>query len=93
MKTAELLNEWLTTYERERVKPRTYARYEGLINLHIAPALGQVEINELCRRQIQEFLTKKKKDGNVKQSDDFHIARIFKGEIEHSQHKVCTCCR
>ena len=34
MKTAELLNEWLTTYERERVKPRTYARYEGLINLH-----------------------------------------------------------
>ena len=25
MKTAELLNEWLTTYERERVKPRTYA--------------------------------------------------------------------
>ena len=65
MKTAELLTEWLTTYERERVKPRTYARYEGLINLHIAPALGEVEINELCRRQIQEFLTKKKKDGNA----------------------------
>ena len=34
MKTAELLTEWLTSYERERVKPRTYARYEGLINLH-----------------------------------------------------------
>ena len=70
MKTAELLNEWLTTYERERVKPRTYARYEGLINLHIAPALGEVEINELCRRQIQEFLTRKKKDGNIKQNGE-----------------------
>ena len=70
MKTAELLNEWLTIYERERVKPRTYARYEGLINLHIAPALGEVEINELCRRQIQEFLTKKKKDGNIKQNGE-----------------------
>ena len=70
MKTAELLTEWLTTYERERVKPRTYARYEGLINLHIAPALGEVEINELCRRQIQEFLTKKKKDGNIKQNGE-----------------------
>ena len=68
MKTAELLNEWLTSYERESVKTRTYARYEGLINLHIVPALGEVEISELCRRQIQEFLTKKKKDGNIKQN-------------------------
>ena len=67
MKTAELLNEWLTTYERERVKIRTYARYEGIVNLHILPVLGDVEINELCRRQIQDFLTKKKKNGNLKQ--------------------------
>ena len=73
MKTAELLNEWLTTYERERVKPRTYARYEGLINLHIAPALGEVEINELCRRQIQEFLTRKKKDGNIKRNGERYV--------------------
>ena len=44
MKTAELLNEWLTTYERERVKPRTYARYEGLINLltaHFVPPISR----------------------------------------------------
>ena len=42
MKTAELLNEWLTTYERERVKPRTYARYEGLINLHILRVVDRI---------------------------------------------------
>ena len=67
MKTRELLTEWLYTYEKDRVKSRTYSRYEGLITLHILPELGEIEITELCRRQIQDFLTRKKKDGNRKQ--------------------------
>ncbi len=67
MKTTELLNEWLLCYERERVKPRTFSRYEGIINLHIAPSLGELEIEELGRRQIQEFLSKKRRNGSAKQ--------------------------
>nr|MBQ8891055.1 hypothetical protein [Clostridia bacterium] len=67
MKTRELLTECLYTYEKDRVKSRTYSRYEGLITLHILPELGEIEITELCRRQIQDFLTRKKKDGNRKQ--------------------------
>ena len=69
MTTQELLTEWLENYEKERVKPRTYSRYQGILNTHIIPALGNVPIAELGRRQIQEFLTKKKKDGNVKNGD------------------------
>ena len=69
MTTQELLTEWLENYEKDRVKPRTYSRYQGILNTHIIPALGNVPITELGRRQIQEFLTQKKKDGNVKNGD------------------------
>ncbi|MBE6635980.1 MAG: site-specific integrase [Ruminococcaceae bacterium] len=68
MKTAELLTEWLTGYERERVKIRTYTRYEELINLHILPALGNLDINEINRRDIQNFLNSEKAGGNVKEN-------------------------
>ena len=47
MKTRELLTEWLEDYEKERVKARTYSRYEGLITLHILPELGDIEDNKL----------------------------------------------
>lgn len=66
MKTSELLIEWLDVYEKDRVKPRTYSRYEGLISLHIIPELGDTDISSLSRREVQDFLIRKKKDGNVK---------------------------
>jgi len=69
MKTNELLYEWLEQYEKTRVKSRTYSRYRSLIDLHISPALGDVEITALNRKQIQEFLTQKKKEGNMRNGE------------------------
>lgn len=66
MQTKELLYEWLDSYEKDRVKPRTYSRYVGLITLHILPALGERDIGELGRREIQTFLTEKKRNGGIK---------------------------
>lgn len=68
MKTGELLTTWLEDYEKDRVKARTYSRYQGLINLHIVPELGSAEIDALSRRDIQDFLIRKKRTGNIKQS-------------------------
>ena len=66
MTTQILLNEWLETYQKEHIKARTYSRYQGLISMHILPALGATNISELGRREIQEFLTQQKKDGNIR---------------------------
>lgn len=68
MKTGELLTTWLEDYEKDRVKARTYSRYQGLINLHIVPELGSAEIDALSRRDIQDFLIRKKRTFNIKQS-------------------------
>lgn len=65
MNIKELLFMWLDNYKKERVKPRTYSRYQSIIELHLIPELGDVSIENLKRRAIQEFLTKKKKEGNL----------------------------
>lgn len=69
MTTQILLNEWLETYQKEHIKARTYSRYQGLISKHILPALGEKDITELNRREIQEFLVQQKKDGNIRNGE------------------------
>lgn len=66
MTTQTLLAEWLETYEKEHVKARTYSRYQGLITTHINPTLGMQNIEELSRRDIQEFLSQQKAEGNIR---------------------------
>lgn len=66
MTTNELMTAWLDRCERERVKPRTYSRYKGLIIQHILPELGDTQIDDLGRRQISEFLIAHQADGNLR---------------------------
>ena len=69
MTTEKLLTEWLEVYQKEHIKARTYSRYQGLITMHIVPMLGERNISELGRREIQEFLTQQKKDGNMRNGE------------------------
>ncbi len=69
MTTKKLLTEWLEFYQKEHIKARTYSRYQGLITMHIVPTLGERNILELGRREIQEFLTQQKKDGNMRNGE------------------------
>ena len=69
MTTQNLLSEWLEKHKKEEIKARTYSRYQGLITMHIVPILGERNISELGRREIQEFLTQQKKDGNMRSGE------------------------
>lgn len=69
MTTEKLLMEWLEVYQKEHIKARTYSRYQGLISMHIVPTLGERYISEVGRRDIQEFLTQQKKDGNIRNGE------------------------
>ena len=69
MTTQNLLTEWLEIYQKEHIKARTYSRYQGLIAMHIVPTLGEKNIAELGRREIQEFLSQQKKDGNMRNGE------------------------
>ncbi len=66
MTVAELLEEWMQNEQRERIKTQTYARYKGLIELHILPVFGSRPIEAVTRRQISDFMAGKRREGNTR---------------------------
>ncbi len=53
MTIQNLLTEWLEVYQKEHIKTRTYSRYQGLITMHIVPVIGERNVMELNRKDIQ----------------------------------------
>ncbi len=51
----EFLQRWLEEYVRHSVRPATYDMYEMLVRVRIAPALGQVRLDELSPLDLQRF--------------------------------------
>lgn len=60
------LNEWLENYIKPSAKERTYMRYEQLIRTHIAPKIGDMDVNDLMPIVLQSFVTKLLLSGNDK---------------------------
>ena len=52
---AEWMNEWLTTFCVNRVKPLTYQSYQGLNKNHIVPAIGAVQLQAVRGAHIQRL--------------------------------------
>ena len=76
MKTRELLTEWLEDYEKDRVKARTYSRYKGLIKLHITPELGDIDISEIGKKEIQDFILRQRREGNIRNGEQLSATTI-----------------
>ena len=66
MKYEEWLNIWLGNYIKPSSKERTYIRYEQLIRTHIAPKIGEIEVNDLTPIVLQSFVTELLNNGNLR---------------------------
>ena len=55
MKYKNWLNEWLALYVKPITKIRTYKKYQRQIELHILPALGEFELQDLTATVLQRF--------------------------------------
>ena len=49
----ELLNRWLTTVARHKVRPTTLVDYERTIRLHLSPHIGTVRVQRLTAARVQ----------------------------------------
>ncbi|MDE6474171.1 MAG: site-specific integrase [Clostridia bacterium] len=58
------LREWLENYVKFTAKERTIRRYTEIINQHIIPKLGNIEISELDSITLQKFVTEMLHSGN-----------------------------
>lgn len=51
---ADYANRWL--HDRTTLRPRTAELYEGLLRLHVLPALGHMHLNDLTTARIRSWL-------------------------------------
>lgn len=68
MNYAQWLSEWLEVYEKPSIKPKTYLRYNQIINQHIIASLGKYRIQELTPPVLQEYTLSLLQRGNLKNS-------------------------
>ncbi len=80
MKLKEWLDTWLNKYQKTTIKFRTYLKYEDIINKHINPILGELELDNLTSNVLQDFVLYKLNNGNLvttgKLSDNSVIAIV-----------------
>lgn len=53
------LDDWLEDTVKPTVRPRTYVSYKLMVDTHIRPALGHIELSKLTPQNVQAFLNEK----------------------------------
>ena len=66
MKYQDWLINWLNNYIQPSSKQRTYTRYNEIVNQHIIPRLGDLDLSELTPYELQCFVTELLNSGNLK---------------------------
>lgn len=59
----QFLERWLVDTARQSVRASTYASYEGLVRVHLLPALGHVPLTKLAPHQVQAMMNAKLEGG------------------------------
>jgi integrase len=62
---SEFLEKWLAEYAVANVSPKTYERYEGVVNNHLVKAFGSTPLVRLQPMQIQASYTKALLEGRA----------------------------
>lgn len=55
---AEYLTYWLHHVVRQERRPKTYQGYEGVVRLHLIPALGRQRLARLTANDVRVFITR-----------------------------------
>lgn len=60
---AQFFADWLERSLKPRAKPRSFESFSTITRLHIAPALGKLELAKLQPQHVQRLLSEKTKQG------------------------------
>ncbi len=81
------LEHWLTDVVRRSVRPKTFASYESIVRIHLAPALGHLELAAIRPGEIQTYLNEKAASGLAPRTVAYHrnILRQALGHAERTE--------
>jgi len=57
------LQSWLEQSIKNRVRPKSFVFYEGIIRLHLVPEIGRVRLQKLTPQHVQRLLNSKLESG------------------------------
>lgn len=61
-KLGDFLNWWLEEVHKNTIRQSSYLSYRGMLNNHILPELGHIQLRKVTTRQIQTLYNKKLKE-------------------------------
>ena len=64
--TGEWIKIWFETYSKPLIRPATQASYGSIIKHHLYPRIGDIPLNELTARDIQQMYNELKISGRVR---------------------------
>ena len=76
MKYKDWLYDWLDNYIKPTSKTKTCARYTEIVERHIIPHLGDVDLDELTALVIQRYVTHLSTNGNLNPKNDSSLGNI-----------------
>lgn len=60
---AAFLESWLTGTAKPRLRPRTYADYKKIVDKHLVPVVGHLQVSKLGPQHLQELFAAKTAEG------------------------------
>lgn len=90
---AEHLHRWLEGYVKSKCRPRTQDSYRSTCELHLIPALGQLQLKQLSPQSIQKYLGEV--SGKLSSRTVHYHHRILKQSLKYAVrqgylgHNVC----
>ena len=79
----EYLARWLSNSVRDTVRQRTYERYESIVRVHLAPAIGKVKLKALTPEHVRG-LYREKLDGGLAPRTVLHIHRTLSKALKQA---------
>ena len=59
------LQEWLDTYAKPSLRPATFLNYESIVERHFSSTLGNVRLNNVSTKLLQDFFNEKLLNGRA----------------------------
>lgn len=81
---ADYLNFWLEEYVSLNLSKNTYDNYEGVIRVHLIPALGNLKMSAIAPETLQKYINNKHRDGYARQTLSIHhsiLTNAFKQAV------------
>ena len=72
----EWLSNWLENYVQPSTKRRTYTRYKEIVEQHLIPKFGELEVSAITPYMLQCYVTELLKSGNLRTGEGLSVNSV-----------------